>query len=755
MIAGHECISRIACVIILITLSCLGMPWANAATAVKADKTTVAEEAVLQGIQITEKETAIELQIDFAHPLQYLRHFPPSAGEILQIQLQAPVERPKDEKPNAADGPAVNTKDNSSATAKRESMLPPANDVVPLVNVTYEGDVPGGPFLTLRFRYVVEYTISGGPGGKSVVVSVKKDAAGLTIRAGSEGEQALLSDKKLDEMMEEIRQALARDDHGRAIQLLSKLLQLPSNKYSQEAKELIGVAREKKGQIARAKLEYQEYLRIYTEGEGAERVKNRLAAIDLAQVEPREKLKEVKAKSNSEIDTFGRFSQRYYQDITTTDTSGTINRSTLTSFLNVSSRYRDEEYDARGFFNAHDVRTVQGDGSNESEINTAYVDIKNRLKKYSTVIGLQSSNKGGVFGRFLGAQANYEFLPKYELTATVGKPVAFSSGDDTGDRTFYGASLSAGSFVENWDGNAYYIQQNIEGMVDRQAVGGDVRYADKIYSVFASLDYDVSYKVLNLVFLRAGWKANDQTRIDVNYNLRQSPLIFTSSALQSEGVTKFKDLQAIASENEIREKVRGISSLSRMLTVSAVYDIDQNNQINADLTTSSIDGKGEVPTLRCLRWVKPPASVETKDYTELDNFCVSSVVVPAQAKYGPENSYSVQYIASNYFIERDIHILGGRFSNGAGRSQTSLFLTSRFPYDEQWYIGPRIRFDTTQNDTDNSKVTQPSLAVKLDYRWKKQVSFEAELGYNLDRYSGGTNPNSSRTTIYFGYDVDF
>jgi len=733
-----------------IMLGGLGVSSANAATAAKPEKTTVAEATVLQGIQITEKEAAIELQIDFAQSLQYLRHFPPNAGEILQIQLQAPVERPKDEK---ADAVGESAKDTASATAKRESMLPPVNDVVPLVNVTYEGDVPGGPFLTLRFRFAVDYTVSGGPGGKSVVVSVKKDVGGLTVRAGAEGEQALLSDQKLDQMMEEVRQALARDDHGRAIQLLSKLLQLPSHKYSQEAKELIGVAREKKGQIARAKLEYQEYLRLYTEGEGAERVKNRLAAIDLAQVEPREKLKEVKAKTNAEIDSFGRFSQRYYQDITNTDTLETTSRSTLTSFLNVSSRYRDEEYDARGFFNAHDVLTLQGDGSNEAEINSVYVDIKNRLKKYSALLGRQSTNKGGVFGRFDGVLASYEFQPKYELTAAVGKPVAFSSGDNVGDRIFYGTSLSVGSFVENWDGNAYYIQQDVEGIVDRQAVGGDVRYADKVYSIFASVDYDVSYQVLNLVFLRAGWKANDQTRIDVNYNIRQSPLVFTSSALQSEGVSKFKDLQAIASESEIRDKVLGVSSLSRMLTVSAVYDIDQNNQINADITTSSIDGKPAVTLLKCLHWVPPPDP--TAPPTALDSFCLGSKVMPEQPKYGPESSYSVQYIASNYFIERDIHIFGGRFSNGAGRSQTSLFLRSRFPYDEQWYIGPRIQLDTTQNDTDNSKVTHPSAAVKVDYRWKKQVSFEAEIGYDLDRYSGGTNLNSSRTTIYFGYDVDF
>jgi hypothetical protein len=186
-----------------------------------------------------------------------------------------------------------------------------------------------------------------------------------------------------------------------------------------------------------------------------------------------------------------------------------------------------------------------------------------------------------------------------------------------------------------------------------------------------------------------------------------------------------------------------------MLTISAVYDIDQNNQINADITTSSIDGRAAVPTL----WCQKPGGLTAEE----EALCQTSGgggEIAASEKYGPDNSYSVQYIASNYFVERDIHILGGRFSNGGGRSQTSLFFSSRFPYDEQWYIGPRLQLNSTQN-TDNSKVTQPSASVKVDYRWKKQVSFEAELGYNLDTYSGSANSNSSRTTINFGYDVDF
>ncbi len=711
-----------------------------------------AEGDVLQGIQVLEKEDRIDLQIDFSIPLQYMRHFPPTSGDILQIQLRADVEAPAPP-PEKADGDTTPPDQKaeqplpeaSRAAAKRESLLPPATDLVPLVNVNYEGEVPGGPFLTLRFKYGVEYTVAAGPGARSVIVSVKRDAEGGSVRVA--GDSDVMTDEKLDEVMIDARQNLAREDFGRAIQLLSKLLQLPSNKYSQEAKELMGVAREKKGQVARAKLEYQEYLRLYPEGEGAERVKQRLAGIELAQVEPREKLKEVKAKANSALDTFGRFSQRFYSDKTTfkgdvdieTDT-----RSTLTSFLNVSSRYRSDEYDIRGFFNAHDVRTLEGGGGDTSEINSVYADIRNKPKKYSALVGRQSSNKGGVFGRFDGAWASYELQPKLEVSATFGKPVGFSSNDIDANRFFYGTSIAFGTFKEHYDANGYYIEQKVEDLVDRRAIGGDLRYTDKLVTGFASIDYDLFYGKLNILFLRGGWKVNDQTRVDVNYNLRQSPLLMTTNALQQEGTNSFSELQAQATEAEIRSKVPKISSLSRMYTIGVVYELDQNNQINADLTVSSIDGK--------------PAITKLIDNTPSDP---NDNTIEAQEKYGPESSYSVQLISSNYLVERDIHIIGGRFSKGESRTTTSLFIRSRFPYKEQWYIGPRVQLDRTKSESanDNSNLTHPSFAVKADYRWKKTVSFEAEIGYDINDYSGGSavssNTDYSRLTLFFGYNVDF
>ena len=75
------------------------------------------------------------------------------------------------------------------------------------------------------------------------------------------------------------RNALQQGDHGIAIDAFNKLLLLPPNKFTQDAQELIGVARERSGQNFKAKLEYEHYLKTYTSGEGVARVKERLAEI--------------------------------------------------------------------------------------------------------------------------------------------------------------------------------------------------------------------------------------------------------------------------------------------------------------------------------------------------------------------------------------------------------------------------------------------------------------------------------------------
>lgn len=687
-----------------------------------------AAETALAGIQIIEQPDTVVLEVEFAVPMKYVKHFPPRQGEILQIQLQAEGEK----------------------AMKRESLTPPASDVLPLALVTYEGDIPGGPYLTIRFNYGVAYEVEAPPGNNSVLVVIRRDTLGTTIRGGSTDEP-LMSEKKLDEMMDDARQTLARSDDGRAIQLFTRLLQMPTHKYTRESKELLGLARERKGQVARARIEYQEYLRLYPKGEGTQRVKQRLAALNRQLMQPRKRLKRLAdAAPASRLQTFGRFSQRYYSDTSefkrfVSNEGGTVTdlpartsvRETLTSFVNVSSRWRDDVYDIRGVFNMHDIRDLLDNERSRTRLNNLYVDGKNLQQGFGARIGRQSSTKGGVFGRFDGFWGDYQLAPGYTLSGSFGKPVEFSSSDIVAEKRFYGLNLGLGTFAEHWDGNMYLVNQDVETMVDRRAIGGDVRYNDKVWSIYNAVDYDIYYEMLNMYLFRGVMKYSKDLRVNLSYSHRLSPILFSTNALQQEGILDFNQLIRLSSEEEIEIKARALSSISRTLTLGGVYQLDKDIQINADVTRSVFTGK------KATRRLIPISAVPE------DN------IIPATSTSGPDYLYSIQAIASNYFLDRDINILGLRYSDRDTRDSVLLFYNNRFPLAEKWRIGPRIQREQAHISHDDSSLVRMNYVVKLDYRLLKKVSLEGEIGFETNRYDGGTNQDYDRLYYYVGYFWDF
>ena len=77
------------------------------------------------------------------------------------------------------------------------------------------------------------------------------------------------------ELVAEGRKAIAVKDYDRAVEILTKAAGLGSPL----AQELLGLARERAGQLAQAKLAYADYLTSYPTGEGAERVRQRLSGV--------------------------------------------------------------------------------------------------------------------------------------------------------------------------------------------------------------------------------------------------------------------------------------------------------------------------------------------------------------------------------------------------------------------------------------------------------------------------------------------
>ena len=81
-------------------------------------------------------------------------------------------------------------------------------------------------------------------------------------------------------LIAEADEAMLAGDHDTAIRLYARLLEEPGFRARREARERLGLARERKGQVARARVEYAAYLAEFPDGADAERVRQRLAGVD-------------------------------------------------------------------------------------------------------------------------------------------------------------------------------------------------------------------------------------------------------------------------------------------------------------------------------------------------------------------------------------------------------------------------------------------------------------------------------------------
>ena len=377
----------------------------------------IASQVVLDEIKIKETETTTVIDILFGLPLEYLKHFPQKSGEILQIQLN--LDKDKDTE-QGKDG----VREVHKEVREGGELLSPEGHKSVLVYVTYEEGVPGGPYLTLRFSHTVQYEVIQGPDRKSLTVKIARDEPKSNEKVSGAEAGPAEKPNSVDLMMAKARQAITFGNNKGAIILLRKILREPENQHTQEANELLGLALERDQQIPRAKYEYKKYLKRYPEGPGADRVKQRMAALRDLRVMPKRKLRSSKAARRQDLfTTFGRFTQAYSEyyldrdlDVEAEALEVQLQQKLLMTNFSVKSRYRGENRTVQAIFNAsqiHDYlakrrreeRLLQGfttidDKTDEADIRRMYLDVDDREYGYLARLGRQTSRNGGVFGTF-------------------------------------------------------------------------------------------------------------------------------------------------------------------------------------------------------------------------------------------------------------------------------------------------------------------------------------------------------------------
>ena len=196
---------------------------------------TIAAEVILKEIHITARDEDTKIDIDLGTPLEYVKHFPQSFGEIIQIQLKLPADQGRGIHKEVRQGNELKT---------------PAGAEPLLIYVTYEEGVPGGPYLTLRFVKPVRFHVEAQPSPTHLSITVfgepKKEATIPPVEQIVEGQEAQPAvvqphprDADLGQLMAKARQALTFGDNESAIRLLRKIIAASGNPHEQDARELL------------------------------------------------------------------------------------------------------------------------------------------------------------------------------------------------------------------------------------------------------------------------------------------------------------------------------------------------------------------------------------------------------------------------------------------------------------------------------------------------------------------------------------
>lgn len=114
-------------------------------------------ELLVSDLVLTKEKDGGNIHIDFAGPVRHLGHFPENEGSIIQIKLRA-----------------ISFHEFNENYSVIEKFVQTGRVVDYFIeDIRYEGNVPGGPFVIVRFTKPMEYVVNEGDGLKGLLINYK------------------------------------------------------------------------------------------------------------------------------------------------------------------------------------------------------------------------------------------------------------------------------------------------------------------------------------------------------------------------------------------------------------------------------------------------------------------------------------------------------------------------------------------------------------------------------------------------------
>lgn len=309
----------------------------------------------------------------------------------------------------------------------------------------------------------------------------------------------------------------------------------------------------------------------------------------------------------------------------------------------------------------------------------------------------------------------------------AGSPVEYPQIDAR--RRFVGLNLDFENLAERWYGNLYALHQAVDGILDRRAVGTELRYLQAGNSLYALFDYDTSYKETNIAMLQATFQTKGGTVINALLDRRRAPTLSTTNSILGQPTSSIRALLQTVTEEQLREQARSITATATQGLVGFTTPVHPKWQVGFDVRLTNV---GALPE------------------TEVNN-----VPIPAQPATGDIWSYVAQAIGSRLYSSRDINVFSATRITSPSFDGTLLSYNNVSVPFERWTLEPSLRY-YTQTDTLNVRLKRVTSGLRLNYRLGGSVSLESE--YTQER-SRTTSPLQEESSVhhfwYAGYRADF
>jgi tetratricopeptide (TPR) repeat protein len=681
----------------------------------------------------------ITLELTFSRALDFVMA-PTASGLGLRVRLLN-TNRRKGKvfaaEPEAAAGYAVNL-DSSQSKFPRETVEAAAASLQTQAYVS-ETDIDAehwyrlrvGPFTTRQeAERVLKIAQAGYPRAWLAVNDEQTDLS-VVEHAGVQSSEANgptdppLPDDERAKILRDARTALGKHQYPEAVDLLNRLLRQPEFPARPDAQELMGLVRERAGQLAQAKAEYEEYLRRYPDGSGAARVRARLQTLVAASLAP---------KATGDFGTpagerwamagSAAISYQYGKDQTvsagTATTTNSINSALV--YGDLLLRDRGERYDFTARVNAgYTQNIVTTNGGSQDRATAAYVELTDRNLGLTGRLGRQSLASQGIVGLFDGLFVGYQINPTWSVSGAAGLPAYTSYSALSGRQHFATLTAEFDPFHQAWVFDTYIFDETTNGATERRSIGFQTRYSVPGRTAVMLADYDVAFQQFNSLTLIGNAKVGQYWVLGFDADHRRSPLLELSNALIGESAP---DLNTLQSEfkftpSQIKQLALDRTATSNTFVLSASRPLGERWQFMGDIGALELSGTPPSPAIAAMQFPGVAAAQST----------------------GLDKNVSVQMAGSSLLQASDLHIFSARLDDSPTARSTTLSWDARFVVRGAWRLGPRLSVEQLNDPTMGGRQMLYLPQVRGDWTNRRSV-FELIAGYQLQNQQALQQPQT-------------